>query len=495
MLKFLILNKKSTSLHGGGRKRRKGLKLKFCGAARTVTGSQHLLEINGKKLLLDCGLYQGKREEAYRINKHFLFDINELHSVVLSHAHIDHSGNLPSLAAKGYKGDIYSTTATRDLCAIMLQDSAHIQTRDVEYVNKRRAKKNEQQFKPLYNFDNVRDTMKMFKAFPYRKKFFVNGLGEKVAVTYFDAGHILGSAQILLEINENGNTFRFGFTGDIGRPHLPILRDPEFMGNVDYIISESTYGGRVHAKATEMEFQLKSVILESIQRGGKIIVPAFSVGRTQEIVFALSKLFSSGTIPQFPIFVDSPLSTNVSDVFKIHHECFDNETSELISKGVDVFGFSNLTYIKDVEESKQLNNLKGPCMIISASGMCESGRILHHLKNNIESESNTVFIVGYQAQDTLGRKLVDAKDSPGTYVKIFGDEYKVNAKIYVLNSFSAHADRDELIEYFKKFDKKTLKGVFLVHGDYEQQQALQSALLLNSIKNISIPHRGEEISL
>jgi metallo-beta-lactamase family protein len=471
------------------------LKIKFCGAARTVTGSQHLLEINEKKILLDCGLYQGKREEAYDINKGFLYDPKEVSSVVLSHAHIDHSGNLPSLYAKGFSGNIYSTTATRDLCAIMLQDSAHIQIRDTEYVNRKRLKNNQSLYKPLYDFDNVRNTMKLFRAFPYRKKFFLDGYDEKVAVTYFDAGHILGSAQVLLEIKENSGWLKFAFSGDIGRPHLPILKDPEFIGNIDYIISESTYGGRVHAKSTEMEDQIKFVITESLTRGGKIIVPAFSVGRTQEIVFSLSKLFSSGAIPQFPIYVDSPLSTNVSDVFKIHHECFDDETSELISKGIDVFGFSNLTYIKDVDESKQLNNLKGPCMIISASGMCESGRVLHHLKNNVESQQNTILIVGYQAQNTLGRKLVESKDLPGTIVKILGDEYKVNARVYVLNSFSAHADRDELKEYFEKFDRKKLKGIFLVHGDFDQQKALQSTLKDINYSAVEIPEKGKEISI
>ncbi|HEY3251782.1 MAG TPA: MBL fold metallo-hydrolase, partial [Ignavibacteria bacterium] len=259
------------------------MKIKFCGAARTVTGSQHLLEINGKKILLDCGLYQGKREEAYNINKEFLFDVNHLHAVVLSHAHIDHSGNLPSLAAKGFKGDIYTTTATRDLCAIMLQDSAHIQTKDVEYVNKKRRLRNEPLFKPLYDFDDVHDVMKLFKSFPYRKKIYIDGLDQKAAVTFFDAGHILGSAQVLLEIKEGSRKINFGFSGDIGRPNLPILNDPDFMGNVDYIISESTYGGRVHEKAEQMDDHLKEVILEAVTRGGKIIVPAFSVGRTQEI--------------------------------------------------------------------------------------------------------------------------------------------------------------------------------------------------------------------
>lgn len=471
------------------------MKIKFCGAARTVTGSQHLLEIDGKKLLLDCGLYQGKREDAYDINRNFLYDPKELDAVVLSHAHIDHSGNLPSLWKSGFRGDLYSTTATRDLCAIMLQDSAHIQTRDIEYTNKKRAKKGEKPFKPLYGFEEVRGVMTLFKSMPYNKKFTVNGFGGNIIVTYFDAGHILGSAQVLLEIKEKGRTLRLGFTGDIGRPHLPILRDPEHMGDVDFMISESTYGGRVHDKAIDMDNQLLTVLKESFARGGKVIVPAFSVGRTQEIVYSLSKLFEKKLLPRVPIFVDSPLSTNVSDIFKLHHECFDKETAQLLSSGVDVFGFSNLTYIKDVEESKQLNGVKGPCVIISASGMMESGRVLHHLKNNISDPKSTLLIVGFQAPETLGRRLVEAKDTEGTYVKIFGEMQLVLSKIYVLNSFSAHADRDELIDYFGKFDKTKIKQVWLVHGDYDQQQALQTTLRNHYSINVEIPEKGSEAVL
>ncbi len=469
------------------------MKVKFCGADRTVTGSQHLLEINGKLILLDCGLYQGKREEAYDINKSFLFDPKELHCVVLSHAHIDHSGNLPSLSAKGFTGDIYATTATRDLCSVMLQDSAHIQINDTEYANRKRKQQNQTAFNPLYGFDDVRNVMKLFKAASYHKKFFIDGLGDSVAVTYFDAGHILGSGQILLEINENGKTIKFGFSGDIGRPHLPILRDPESMGNINYIISEATYGGRVHCKAAEMDDQLLGVLKNAVTKNGKIIVPAFSVGRTQEIVFSLSKLFNSGALPRFPIFVDSPLSTNVSDIFKLHDECFDDETSALIAKGVDVFGFSNLTYTRSVDESKALNDFKGLCMIISASGMCESGRILHHLKNNIEDEKNTILIVGYMADYTLGRKIRDSKGVPNSTVRIFGEEYKVNADIEILDSFSAHADKNELVEYFSHFDKQQLEGIFLVHGDYDQQQALQGTLSGLNYKNIQIPEKGSEV--
>ena len=471
------------------------MKIKFCGAAQTVTGSQHLLEISGKKVLLDCGLYQGKREEAYNINKHFLFDPRELDVVVLSHAHIDHSGNLPALWKGGFRGDIYATPATRDLCAIMLQDSAHIQTRDIEFVNRKKIKNHEPLFKPLYGFEEVRNIMTLFKCMPYNKKFSINGFGGNVQVTYFDAGHILGSAQVRLDIKENGKTIKFGFTGDIGRPHLPILRDPDHMGDVDFMISESTYGGRVHDKAIDMDAQLLAVVKEALQRGGKIIVPAFSVGRTQEIVYSLSKLFSKNLLPKIPIFVDSPLSTNVSDIFKLHHECFDKETAELISRGVDVFGFSNLTYIKDVEDSKQLNYFKGPCMIISASGMCESGRIVHHLRNNIGSEKNTILIVGYQAPHTLGRRIVEAEGKQGMFVRIFGEEHAVKAKIYVLNSFSAHADRDELREYFGKFTKGTLDKIFLVHGDPDQQEALKGMLGEMNYKDVDIPAKADEVQL
>lgn len=471
------------------------MKIKFCGADRTVTGSQHLLEIGGKKILLDCGLFQGKREDAFKINRHFPFDPAEIHCVVLSHAHMDHSGNLPTLYAKGFRGDIYTTTASRDLCSIMLQDSAHIQERDVEFVNKKRTKNNEELFNPLYGTNEVREVMKMFKAVSYRKQFYIDGFGENVSVTYYDAGHILGSGQIHMEINDKGKKIQLGFTGDLGRPHLPILKDPEFMGNVNYVISESTYGGREHDKAVGMESQIEGALKEAIGRGGKIIVPAFSVGRTQEVVYMLSKLFEKGVLPKIPIFIDSPLSTNVSDIFKIHQECFDKETADLITSGVDVFGFSNLTYIRDVEESKALNRFKGPCMIISASGMCEAGRVLHHLANNIEDPKSTVLIIGFMAPDTLGRRLVESREIENPVVKIFGDEYNVKAKIIVLNSFSAHADKNELMDYFRQYDKSMLEQVFLVHGDYDQQQIFRDSLTNNGFENVLIPQKLDEVEI
>jgi metallo-beta-lactamase family protein len=469
------------------------MKIKFCGAARTVTGSQHLLNINGFKILLDCGLFQGKREESFKMNRKFIYEPAEINCVILSHAHIDHSGNLPTLYKKGFRGNIYTTSATKDLCSIMLQDSAHIQERDVEYVNKKRSKKNESLFNPLYSFEDVNNVLLLFKTVSYRQSFTLEGTNSNIEVKFYDAGHILGSAQIVIDIKENGRHFKLGFTGDLGRPNLPILKDPEFIGNVNYLISESTYGGKVHDKADSMELQLVTVLQESISRGGKIIVPAFSVGRTQEFVYTLSKLFEKEAIPKIPIFVDSPLSVNVSEVFKRHAECYDTETREMIQSGTDVFGFSNLLYIRDIEESKSLNNFNGSCIIISASGMCEAGRVLHHLANCIEDANSTVLIIGFNAQNTLGRRLVESRDVKNAHIKIFGDDYKVKAKIYVLNSFSAHADRNELCNYFNNFDRNLLENIFLVHGEPDQQETLTLKLKDMNFTDISSPNRGDEV--
>lgn len=471
------------------------MKIKFCGADRTVTGSQHLLELNGKKILLDCGLYQGKREEAYDINRSFLFDPKELHCVVLSHAHIDHSGNLPSLYAKGFNGDIYSTTATRDLCSIMLLDSAHIQEKDTQYVNKRRAKKNLPPFKPLYKMEDAKRVLSNFKTVSYRKSFCIDGLNECVSVEYFDAGHILGAAMMVLTIDEKGRKIKFAFSGDIGRPGLPILRDPEFIGNVDFIISESTYGGRNHDKSNMMDDQLAAVLKEAISRGGKIIIPAFSVGRTQEVIYSLSKLFDKEIIPRIPVFIDSPLSTKATDIFKLHPECYDKEFSDMILNGKEIFELPNLRYIQDVEDSKALNFFNECCIIISASGMAESGRVLHHLKNNIEDPNSTVLIVGFMAEHTLGRRLIESRDVENAVIRIFGDEYYVHSKIVVLNSFSAHADRDELLAYFNQFDRNQLQKVFLVHGEIDQQEAFKDGLRSMNFKDIEIPVKGQEFEV
>jgi len=471
------------------------MKIKFCGAAQTVTGSQHLLEINGKKILLDCGMFQGKREESYKMNRQFLFDPAKLDCVLLSHAHIDHSGNLPTLSLKGFRGSVYATPATRDLCSILLQDCAHIIQKDTEFVNKRRKKNREILFNPLYTIENVLDIMTHFKAIPYKKTFFPDGFDGNVSVTFVDAGHILGSSQIILDIKENNKTIRLGFTGDLGRYNLPILNDPEYIGNVDILITESTYGGKEHDPAEQSELQLENAIKESVNTHGKIIVPAFSVGRTQEIVYTLAKLFEKKSIPDIPIYVDSPLSIKATEIFRIHSECYDKETADLISNGVDIFREKHLRYINDAEESKKLNNLKEPCVIISASGMCESGRILHHLVNNIENPDSIILIIGFMAEHTLGRRLVESSNIANSTVKIYGDEYKVRAKIKILNSFSAHADKNELRRYLGKFDRNKLKKLFIVHGEPDQQEILREDLIKTGIRKIETPYRGQEFEI
>ena len=469
--------------------------IKFCGADRTVTGSQHLLEINGKKILLDCGLFQGKRQDAYEINRNFLFDPKELHCVNLSHAHIDHSGNLPSIFRKGFDGSIYSTTATKDLCSIMLLDSAHIQEKDTEYVNRKRLRQNLAPFKPLYKTEDAKRVLENFKTVSYRKSFCIDGLKECVSVEYYDAGHILGSAMIVMTIKEGNRKIRFAFTGDIGRPGLPIIKDPEFIGNVDFIISESTYGGRVHDKSNMMDDQLANVLKEAVARGGKIIIPAFSVGRTQEIIYSLSKIFEKGTVLPIPVFIDSPLSIKATDIFKLHPECYDSEFASMIISGTKTFELPNLRYTQSVEESKAINFMNEPCIIISASGMAESGRVLHHLKNNIEDPKSTILIVGYMAEHTLGRRLIESRESENAIIRIFGDEYYVHSKVVVLNSFSAHADRDELLGYFDNFDRKQLQKIFLVHGELDQQEAFKDGLRSMNFKDIEIPVKGYEVDL
>ena len=461
------------------------MELQFIGADRTVTGSMHKLKINNKTYLLDCGLYQGKRKEAFEINKNFdLFNPEEIDYLILSHAHIDHCGNIPNLVKKGFDGSIFCTNATKDLSRIMLKDSAHIQVKDVEYVNKKRIKQGKKPFEPLYDEKDAEAVFPLMKGFSYHEEILIN---EDVSVMFYDAGHILGSAIVYLKIKENGKEIKFGFSGDLGRPNLPILKDPEQIPDVDCFICESTYGGRFHDKIEGSEAQLAEVIKKAITNGGKIIVPAFSVGRTQELVYSVHRIFESKQAPRIPIYVDSPLSTNATEIFREHPECFDEDTVKFLHKYDDPFGFNQLKYITDVEDSKKLNDICGPIMIISASGMAETGRILHHLANNIENSKNIILMVGYCAENTLGKKLIDK----ATEVNIFGDEYKVKAEVIVMNSFSAHADSNELTDYSSKFDRNKLKNIFLVHGDYDQQLKYSDRLKTAGFKNISIPSRGD----
>jgi metallo-beta-lactamase family protein len=461
------------------------MQIQFIGADRTVTGSMHLLTINNRKILLDCGLYQGKRKEAFEINRTFdFFDPPEINSLVLSHAHIDHCGNIPSLVKKGFKGKVYCTSATKDLANIMLKDSAHIQERDVEFVNKRRKKQGKNLFEPLYNVQDAENSINLFEEVEYHEE---KEIEPGVKIKFFDAGHILGSALTFITITENGKTYQLGFTGDLGRPNLPILKDPENIPDVDYFISESTYGGRFHDKTDGIELKLAEVIKKAISRKGKIIVPAFSLERTQEIVYLFHKIFENQIAPRIPIYVDSPLSTNATAIFRKHPECFDKEAYNLMMNHDDPFGFNKLIYINDVEDSKKLNDVNGPIMIISASGMAETGRILHHLKNNIEDEKNIIMMVGYCAENTLGRKIIEKEP----IVKIFGDEYHLNAEVVVMNSLSGHADSDELTDYCSKLDKSKMKKIFLVHGDYDQQLKFKARLNKIGFNNIEIPQKGD----
>ncbi len=461
------------------------MEIQFIGAAKTVTGSMHLIRTGATTFLVDCGLYQGKRKEAFEINRNFdFFDPAEINFVILTHAHIDHSGNLPTLVRRGFKGKIYSTFATRDLVTIMLKDSAHVQEMDVKYVNKKRERQGKKLFEPLYTQKDVNDALKLFVGLNYHHEF---ELTPEIKLTFVDAGHILGSAISFLSINENGKEIKIGFSGDLGRPNLPILKDPEKIRDVCYFICESTYGGRTHDNPIDSESNLAKVINKAYNRKAKVIVPAFSVGRTQDLVYALHRIFSQEKAPRIPVYVDSPLSVNATEVFRIHPECFDAETEEFILKDKDPFGFNKLNYISKVEESKELNNYNGPLVIISSSGMCEAGRIQHHLKNNIEDSNNIILMVGYSAQNTLGRRIIDKEE----IVKIFGDEYNLNAEVIVMNSFSAHADANELINYVNQFDKDMMKNIFLVHGENDQQEIFKKRILENGFGKVTIPDKGD----
>lgn len=463
--------------------------IQFFGAARTVTGSMHLISVNGTNILLDCGLFQGKRAESYERNRQFPFDPTKIDAVILSHAHIDHAGNLPHLVKCGFHGPIYTTEATRDLCNIMLYDSAYLQERDIEYVNKKHAKKKEPPVQPLYDVMDVTAAMSQFVSIPYQKKVTV---APGIAATFLDAGHILGSAVSVLEIEEKGTKKTIGFTGDLGRKNAPIIKDPQPIGSVDVLITESTYGGKLHDPIDGMKDSLYQVIKRTSDRGGKVIIPSFSVGRTQEIVYLLSELFDDGKLPVIPIYVDSPLAVNASDIFRLHTECFDEETLAHLQANEDPFGFNRLIYVRSVDESKKLNSLKSSCIIISASGMCEGGRVVHHLANNVEDPKNTILIVGFQAEHTLGRRLVEKQPE----ISIFGEIHPLNAEVVVLNSFSAHAGQDELVDYVKAADQSKLKKIFLVHGEIAQIEKFSAKLKEVGVKKDAfIPTLGEKAEI
>lgn len=464
--------------------------IKFCGAARQVTGSSHLITLSdGFKILLDCGLYQGNDKEMEDFNSSWKFDPKEINCVILSHAHIDHSGRLPKLIKDGYKGPIYSTHATRSLCAIMLLDSAFIQERDAAYWNKKN-KDEKKQREPLYNKDHVKQTMGRFISYGYGRTFEIY---PGVKATYRDAGHILGSASVGLSIRDkNGDVIKVGFTGDIGRPNRPILRDPQIMDPVDYLICESTYGDKEHEGAPKEIEKLLSIIHHTcVEKKGKLIIPAFSVGRTQEIVYIMDQLESAGRLPRIPVYVDSPLAVNATTIFGSHPECYDAELSSYILKDPNPFGFNNLSYIKEVAKSKHLNSSRKPCIIISASGMANAGRVKHHIFNNISNPRNTILIVGYCAPQTPGRKLRDGVER----ISLFGIKKKVKAEVEVMDSFSAHGDRSEMHEFIRNH-RKSIKKLFLVHGEIDRQESFREYLGERGFHGVvEIPELGDEVQL
>jgi len=475
------------------------LRLHFWGAAQTVTGSSHHLECAGRNILLDCGLFQGHRREAVAINTHLALPPEQLSAVVLSHAHIDHSGNLPSLAKQGYRGPIYATPATIDLCDPMLKDSAHIQEYDAEFLTRRRGRRKsigmepgEEPVEPLYTQEDAAQAVQQMQPVKLHEPQLLAGSAkeEGFQVTYSNAGHMLGSGCVLVDAMERGQRVRLLFSGDVGRKHLPIIQNPDEAPAADYLIMESTYGNRLHQPIGPVKQKLAALVNRTVGRGGHIVMPAFAVGRTQQVVLLLHQLIEEKLVPDVPMFVDSPLAVNVTDVFRKHTEDWDREACEFYSNGKDAFGWSRLRYVRSVEESKALNELKMPYVVISASGMCEAGRVLHHLKNSIEDPRNLVLITGYQAMNTLGRKLVERQPE----VKIFGEPMRLRAEVDAIGELSGHADQQELLRWMEPI-AKGLKKVFLVHGEPDAQQVLQAEIEQRYGLEVHCPARGDRFEV
>lgn len=468
------------------------MQVEFVGAVGgDVTGSRHIVHTERARVLLDCGLFQGRRSETIDRNRVLGFRARDIDVMVLSHAHIDHSGALPRLFRQGFRGPIYCTPATRDLCAAMLEDSAEIQAQDAAYINRKieRDQANMRPVEPLYDQRDVVGTLDLMVTVSYHKPV---RIAEGVSLTYYDAGHVLGSALVALDVDVVGETRRLLFTGDLGRRHMPILRDPEVPPNTTCLLMESTYGNRVHDPIELMEDELRSTIERTVARGGKVIVPTFALERAQEVIFALKQLHDRDRLPEVPVYVDSPLTVKLTDVFRIHPECYDEQTRDMLVAGDSPFDFPGLRYVSSVEDSKAIDRSPDPAIIISASGMCEFGRVVHHLVATIESRENTVLIVGYQAQHTLGRRLVEGRPR----VSIFGVERERHAEVVVLNGFSAHAGQDDLIEFAEAVrEAGPLRHVALVHGEEEPRQTLKALLQQRGFPSVSTPARGDRLDV
>ncbi len=461
------------------------------GAAQEVTGSKHVLETDGGSLLVDCGAFQGRREEADRRNRDFSIDTSLLSSTILTHAHYDHCGLLPVLAKKGYRGNIYATPASRDLASIIMMDSAKIQARDAEYLQKQARKRGKEfTWQPLFGTADVMAAVEQFVTLSYHRTLALPG---GIGLEFYDAGHILGSAMAYLTVpSSGGEPLRVGFTGDLGRANKPIIRDPELIPDVDYLVLESTYGNRLHESADDALGKLAEVVSATARRGGKVVVPAFAIERTQEIVFYLHLLVDRKKIPEIPIFVDSPMATNATAIFQVHPECYDEEINTAFTvHHRNPFGFNSLRYTSTVEESKELNSLKGPAIIVSADGMCEAGRIQHHLAHTVEDARNTVLLVGYMAENTLGRKIEERQPE----VRILGESYRLRAEVAEIGAFSAHADYAEMWSWVSRLDRKRLKGIFLVHGEPDAQGPFRDFLLAKGVQAVTIVKYGERYPL
>ncbi|MEI6806037.1 MAG: MBL fold metallo-hydrolase [Myxococcaceae bacterium] len=467
------------------------IELEFIGAARTVTGSKHLLRTSKASVLLDCGLFQGHRQEAFEKNRNIPVDVKKIDAVVLSHAHIDHSGALPALYKMGYRGSIFATPATRDLCSPMLMDTANIMRSDAVHIEKLISKgvQGLTPAEPLYDQDDVIGTLGLMVGLPYHRKQLI---APGIELTLIDAGHILGSAICVLDIEDAGEHKRLAFTGDLGRKHLPILRDPEIPEGVSCLLMESTYGDRRHDPIEPTSKALSDAINHAFKRGGKIVVPTFALERAQEIIYILKKLREKKEIPNIPVYVDSPLTVKLTDVFKLHPECYDLEFFEVLHGRESPFEFPGLTYVSSVEDSKRIDSEIVSSVILSASGMCEGGRILHHLQATIEDPKNMILIVGYQAEHTLGRGIVEKRSE----VKIFGQAQALNAEVRVLNGFSAHADQTDLIAFAQAVAVKgNLERIVLVHGEHKAQEALSQQLTYQKFQQVNIPKPGETIEI
>ncbi len=469
------------------------MKLTFWGAAQTVTGSMHHLTLNGKQYLLDCGLYQGHRKEARERNATLPFPASSIDAVIVSHAHIDHTGNLPTLVKNGFTGPIVTSPATTDLCKYMLADSAHLQEKDALFMAKRNHRRHSlgevdtpEIVEPLYSVEDAERTLPLFQSAAQGQP---REIAPGLSYRSYDAGHMLGSTAMVLDLQENGKKRRLAFSGDVGRRNLPITKDPEPLPPCDYLIVESTYGDRLHKPLEAVSNKLADAVNRTLARGGRLIVPAFAVGRTQEIVLLMHELIDSEKIPEFPIFVDSPLAVHTTEVFRAHSELFDDETKAMAKDG-DPFTLKNLRYITEVAESKALNDMRMPCMIISASGMCEAGRILHHLRNGMANPRNTILITGFMAEYTLGRKIVDKWPE----VLIYGEPVQLKAEVVKLNELSGHADQHELLDWIAPI-APGLKRVFVVHGEPAAQAVLAKEITARFKVPVTIPKRGESVVL